>query len=395
METQNGKDLLSDITTIENGGRTFHLVGTAHVSRESVEEVRHAIEQLNPDVVCVELDEKRLEALENPTDWDKLNLGRALREGKGSYLMANLAMSAFQRKLGLKTGVKPGEELFEAVTVAREREVPVELCDRDIRTTLLRAWRLTGFWRKMWLFSSMLASAFEEMEVDEDELAELRSKDTLSLLLEEMGQTLPSVKRTLIDERDIYMAAKLKRAEGKTVVAVVGAGHVPGLTRELEGDISDEELDKLEVIPPKPLISRIVPWAIPGVVIALFAAGFFFGDPTKLKEAALAWVLANGVLSALGAALALGHPVTIVASFVAAPITSLNPTIGAGMVSGAVQAWVGKPKVRDAEQLWSDLSDWKGWWKNRVSRVLLVFFFSSLGSSVGTFVAFGWLKDLF
>jgi len=177
-------------------------------------------------------------------------------------------------------------------------------------------------------------------------------------------------------------------------VAVVGAGHVPGLAATLARDVTGPELEELDVVPPKGLLSKLIPWLIPTVVVAIFVLGFFAGDFDKLKHAAWGWVLANSALSALGALLAMGHPAAILAALVAAPITSLNPTIGAGMVSGAVQAWASKPKVRDAEALWEDLAHWQGWWTNRVSRVLLVFFFSSLGSTIGTFVAFRWLKEL-
>lgn len=381
-------------TRIDLPGKTVYLVGTAHVSQRSVEEVREAVETLLPDTVCVELDPQRLESLRDPNRWKDLNLVAALRGGKGPFLLANLALSSFQRRMGLQTGVKPGAELLEAVVAAEERGAAVELVDRPIRTTLLRAWRYTGFWKKMSLTSALLASAFESPELDEADLAALREKDALSALLEEVGEALPAAKAILIDERDRYMAAKIQRAPGKTVLAVVGAGHLPGISRELLADVPDGELAALDAVPPKPPLSRAIPWLIPGIVLALFVFGFFFGDATTVREAAWAWVLANGSLAALGALVALGHPLSIAAAFVAAPITSLNPTVGAGMVTGVVQAWVGKPRVRDLESLLDDLTHWRGWWANRVSRVLLVFFFSNLGSSIGTFVAFGWLKDL-
>ncbi len=379
---------------VELPDKEIHLLGTAHVSQRSVEEVRRAVEELRPDAVCVELDPQRLEALRDPTRWKDLKLGQAIRKGRGPFLLANLALAAFQKRMGLQTGVRPGEELLEAVRAAEEAELPVELVDRPIRTTLLRAWRRTGLWKKVSLLSALLASAFENPELSEEDLARLREKDSLSALLEEVGEALPSAKAILIDERDRYMAARIRSAPGRTVLAVVGAGHVPGLTRELRDPRPDEDLEELDAIPPKSAFSRAVPWAIPTVVVALFAAGFFWGDATKVRDAAWAWVLANGCLSALGALVALGHPAAVAAAFVAAPITSLNPTVGAGMVSGAVQAWAGKPRVRDLENLLDDLTRLRGWWANRVSRVLLVFLLSNLGSSVGTFVAFGWLKDL-
>ena len=244
------------------------------------------------------------------------------------------------------------------------------------------------------LMATMLASAFESEEIDEKTLADLKSRDTLSAVMDELGKELPSIKTILIDERDEYMASGILSSSGASIVAVVGAGHVPGLTKIISGDKPPQDVTALDVIPPKSLVSKAIPWLIPAIVVGLFIAGFFFADPTKIKDAALAWVLANGILSSAGAILAFGHPLTILSAFIAAPITSLNPTIGAGMVTGVVQAWAGKPSVKDIEEMWEDLSHWKGWWRNRVSRVLLVFLFSSWGSAIGTFLAFKWLKDL-
>jgi len=229
-----------------------------------------------------------------------------------------------------------------------------------------------------------VASLFETQKLDEDELARLRQSDTLSAMLEEMGTALPSVKTILVDERDLYMAYHIRNAPGSKVVAVVGAAHLPGILRHLSEKISAEAIDEISSIPLKSRLSKVIPWIIPAVVIALFIAGFFLGDREHLAETALAWVLANGLLAALG---------TVVA-FVAAPLTSLNPTIGAGFVTGLVQAFIAAPSVRDMESVGEDLTTLRGWWGNRVTRILLVFLFSSLGSAAGTIVAFRWLKNL-
>jgi len=379
---------------VELNERDVYLVGTAHVSQQSVEAVRRAITELEPDCVCVELDEQRLETLMDNEKWRNLDLVSALRKGKGGYLLASLVLSSFQRRIGMNTGVKPGAELAEAVAAARENNINVELVDRPIRSTLLRMWRGTGLFKKLMLVSTLIASAFESPEFGEEDLAKLKEKDTLSALLDELGDELPSARRILIDERDRYMAAKINQSSGKKIVAVVGAGHVPGIVKCLKLSISKEEVSALDEIPAKSTASKVVPWVVPVIVAALFAVGIFHSDTAKLTEAAWAWVIANGALSALGALLALGHPAAILSAAVAAPLTSLNPAIGAGMVTGVVQAWVNKPRVSDLENLTDDLANTKGWWTNRVSRVLLVFFFSNLGSSIGTFVAFKWLKEL-
>ncbi len=388
----------SDIHRLQVGNSEVILIGTAHISQESVETVRQVIADEQPDCVCVELDAQRLTALKDKNHWENLNIYQVVRKGQAAFLMANLALSSFQKRMGLQTGVKPGAELIAAVEAAEEQAATVELIDRNIRTTLLRAWRKTGLWKKINLMSVLFASMFDKTELNEEELAKLRQSDTLSSMLEELGDLLPSVKGILVDERDQYMAHHIRLAEGDKIVAVVGAAHLPGILKRLQSDEpveDDESIAEIDIIPPKSAISKIIPWAIPAVVVAMFAVGFFFGDTDRLAEAAIAWILANGILSAIGAMFALAHPLTIVTAFVAAPITSLNPTIGAGMVTGVVQAIVAAPTVRDLENVSDDMTTARGWWTNRTTRVLLVFFFSSLGSAIGTFVAFGWLKDLF
>jgi pheromone shutdown-related protein TraB len=384
----------SDIHRIFLDGKEIILVGTAHISQDSVDTVRRVIEEEAPDTVCIELDLQRRQALQDQRRWENLNIIQVIRNGQAPFLLANLALASFQKRMGLHTGVKPGAELAAAADEAEARGLRVELVDREIRTTLLRAWRKTGLWKKLNLVSTLVASLFETQKLDEEELARLRQSDTLSAMLEEMGQLLPSVKTILVDERDQYMAHHIRNAPGSRIVAVVGAAHLPGIIRRLPEEISSEIMAEISTIPEKPRISKILPWIVPAVVVALFVAGFFLGDRERIAGAALAWVLANGLLSALGAIVALGHPLTVATAFVAAPITSLNPTIGAGMVTGLVQAFIASPTVRDLERVGDDLVSWKGWWGNRMTRVLLVFVFSSLGSAAGTIVAFGWLKNL-
>jgi pheromone shutdown-related protein TraB len=385
----------SDIQRLTIDQKELILVGTAHISQASVDTVRRVIEDEAPDTVCVELDEQRYQALSNSSRWESLNLIQVLRKGQVPYLLSNLALSSFQKRMGLQTGVKPGAELAAAAAEATARGMRVELVDRNIRTTLLRAWRRTGFWRKMMLLATLLGSLFEKQQIDETELARLRESDTLSAMLEEMGSILPTVKSILVDERDRFMAYRIRTAPGDKLVAVVGAAHLPGILRVLQQPLeTSAAIQDLDQIPAKPFISKAIPWLIPAIVVVLFIVGFLFGDRAHVAGAAVAWVLANGLLSALGAIMALGHPATILAAFIAAPITSLNPTIGAGMVTGLVQAFVAAPTVRDMENVGDDLATLKGWWSNRLSRVMLVFLFSSIGSSIGTIVAFHWLKNL-
>ena len=385
----------TDYTRIQLEGKEIILVGTAHISQDSVDTVIRTIEDLQPDTVCVELDAQRYQTLVNQKGWESLNLKDVIRKGQMPFLLTNMALSSYQKRMGLQTGVKPGAELAAAAQTAVEKGLGMEFVDRNIRTTLLRVWRKTGLWNKMKVIAVMFGSLFEKQELGEEDLAKLREEDTLSVMLQEMGDLLPSVKQILVDERDTYMAYHIKNAPGSRIVAVIGAAHQPGIERQLQQEISADVIGEINTIPEKSMVSRFIPWLIPGIVIALFVGGFFFGDREQFADAAIAWILANGVLSALGALLAWAHPITVISAFFAAPLTSLNPTIGAGFVTGLVQAFVAAPTVRDMEMVGDDLVTMRGWWRNRLARVMLVFLFSSIGSAAGTFIALGWLKEMF
>jgi pheromone shutdown-related protein TraB len=379
---------------IELDGREILLVGTAHISQASVETVRTVIAAETPDHVCVELDEQRYLALKDDKRWQSLNLIEVIRKGQGPFLLASLALTSFQKRMGLQTGVKPGAELLAAAVSAEDAAIGVSLIDRPIRTTLLRAWRKTGFWKRINLLATLLAGLFETQKIDEAELEKLRQTDTLSAMLEEMGTILPSVKTILVDERDTFMADRIRNAPGQKVVAVVGAAHLPGIERQLQTAADPRVIAEISSVPAESRWSKLLPWLIPGAVVALFVAGFFVGDWSKLADAAIAWVLLTGGLCALGTAIAFGHPLTIIAGFIAAPITTLHPALGAGMFTGIVQAFVAAPTVADLERVGDDVATLGGWWRNRTIRVLLVFFFSSLGASAGMLLALRWVAGL-
>ena len=377
-------------------GREIILLGTAHVSQASVEMVRHTIAEEMPDTVCVELDHQRHKALRNPRHWENLNLIEVIRQGQAPFLCASLILSAYQKRMGLHTGVRPGAELAAAAEEAEERNLTVRMIDREIRTTLLRAWRRAGFWKKMSLLATLLAGIFEKQTIDEEELARLRETDTLTALLDELAQVLPTVKTILVDERDLFMANEIRHAPGQRIVAVVGAAHLPGITARLAAPSPPpDEIAELSVIPETGRLAKLLQWLIPAIVIGIFVAGFFAGDMTKLSSAAIGWILATGGLSALATAAALAHPLTILSAFLAAPITTLHPAIGVGFVTGLVQAYFAAPKVSDMERAGEDITTVRGWWGNRMTRVLLVFFLSNLGAAIGVLLAFKWLKDLF
>ncbi|OQY33310.1 MAG: conjugal transfer protein TraB [Spirochaetaceae bacterium 4572_59] len=387
MTAVNESDTVTRITLED---REIILMGTAHVSKESVEQVANAIREENPDRLCVEIDSGRFQSLSKKENYQQMNLNKIFREKKGFLMLANLVMTSFQRKIGMNTGVKPGEELKRAVEVATELGIPFSFSDRPVQMTLQRAWAMSNLWNKMKLLASLISSVFTREEVDAEEVETLKEKGALEDMMGELADYLPSVKAVLIDERDQYLATNLYKAEGKKVLAVVGAGHMAGIVRWIndlsENNVSDD-LSEISKLPPKKLGSKILPWVIPVIILAIVVSGFLTSGVEVGLRMLVIWVLSNGTLAALGALIALGHPLTILGSFLAAPITSMNPTIGVGMVSGIMEYFFRKPRVQDMQTLQDDVTTLKGWYRNRISRVFLVFFLSSLGSSIGTFYA--------
>lgn len=361
------------------------LVGTAHISRESADLAKEVIAAERPDVVCLELDPQRYAALTESKGFEALDLREVLRKRQLATLMLNLLLSTYQRQLGLKLGVLPGTEFLEAARVAEAHDIPVALCDRDVRITLRRAWRSLRWWKKLWLVSGLLASVFEKQELSEDDLRELRQQDVLSRVMEELGAAFPNLKRVLIDERDLYLAERMRASEGRRVVAVVGAGHVAGMLRALSSG-TRADLPALEEVPAGGRRLRIVGWAIPALIIAALSAIAWQKGADAVQANVSYWVLANAIPSAIGTAIALGHPLTILAAFVAAPITSLTPVIGAGYVTAFVQSFLRPPLVSELRRVAEDAAGLRGWYDNRLLRIFLVFLLSTLGSVIGTWV---------
>ncbi len=375
----------SQVHFLEVDGREFILVGTAHVSRESAELVRRVIEQEKPDRVCVELDAQRYQALTQRQRWESLDIKEVIRKKQLSTLMVNLLLSAYQKKLGVKLGVMPGTELLEATRAAEENGIPVSLCDRDVRVTLRRAWRSTPFLKKTLLLSAILTSVFDEKEVTEEQIEDMLKGDVLSELMKELGEAMPALKRVLIDERDMFLTHRMRDSEGERIVAVVGAGHLDGIKKAL----AEHQTADLEAINTIPKVSPAWKWIGWGVPVAILGSIAYIGWSKGLEAAgdnALFWILANGIPCAIGAVLALAHPLTIVAAFVSAPITSLTPVIGAAYVTAFVQAWVRPPVVKEFQTVGEDLSVVRKWWQNRLLRVFLAFLLPGIGSMFGSVV---------
>ncbi|MDE5898276.1 MAG: TraB/GumN family protein [Treponemataceae bacterium] len=375
---------------LELNGRTITLVGTAHISEESITEVSEAIRGQKPDCVAIELDEKRCSSIKHPDSWKDLDIIKVLRRKEGFLLLANLVLAALQKRMGQNVGVKPGDEMIAAMRTAEELCIPSVMVDRPIQITLRRAWSKSSLWGKCKLLSAMLANAFSSERVSAEEVEALKSQSEMDSLMAGLSEFMPAVKEVLIDERDMYLASHIWEADGGAVVAVLGAGHLPGVRAHLEriarGEESTDTAD-ISCVPEKKIGARIAGWTIPALIVLLILAGFYFGGRNIGTKMALSWVLWNGALAALGALVAAAHPLAILVSFVGAPLTSLCPFIGVGIVAGIVQALLCKPKVRDMESLMADAGSVKGFYRNRILRVLLVFVLSSLGSSAGTFIA--------
>ncbi len=374
-----------DVAVVSRGEREFILVGTAHVSQESADLAREVIESEDPDCVCVELDVRRYEALKNEQKFESLDLRQVLREKQLSTLIFNLVLASYQKQLGGQLGVKPGAELLAAALAADQLGKTIELSDRDVRTTLRRAWGALSFWRKLQLVGAMFASLFDNPEMSEEDLRKLREQDVVSTMMDELGREFPALKRVLIDERDAYLAERIRRARGDRIVAVLGAGHLKGVRALLESD-TEIDLAALDTIPPASSMVKWVGWGIPVLIIAAIAAIGLRQGASAAGENALFWVLANGVPAMLGAALALGHPATVVSAFVAAPFTSLTPVIGAGYVAAFAQTYLRPPLVRELRSVMTDIRSPREWWGNRLLRIFLVFLLTNLGSSIGTVV---------
>ena len=374
-----------DVAVIRHDDKTILLVGTAHISQQSADLVEEVITQEQPDTVCIELDKKRFTALSQPQRWENLDLKQIIRKKQLSTLLVNLVLSSYQKKLGGQLGIQPGAELLVAAKAAENLDIPVKLCDRDVRVTLRRAWKATSFFRKGYLMATLLASLFDKTELDEAKLAELRNKDVLSEMMNEIGEALPAAKHVLIDERDIFMAEKIKATPGKRIVAVVGAGHMQGIQRVI-GEDNSSQMEEIDTIPPVSKGWKIAGWSIPAAILLSLGVIGFRQGAGEAGANALYWILANGIPSAIGALIAFGHPATILSAFASAPITSLTPVIGAGYVCAFVQVMTQPPLVKEFEAVSTDISTVRGWWQNRLLRIFLVFIMTGLGSSIGTWV---------
>jgi pheromone shutdown-related protein TraB len=387
------------VTELVSGDTTFHLVGTAHVSQHSVDEVREVIARVRPDCVCVELDATRHEALTKANAFRDLDVIKVVREGRTLYLLAHLALASYQRRIGASLGIKPGAELLAAVEAATAGGIPVELIDRDINVTLKRTWRNLGLWKRSMLMSSLVVG-FEPSDqrgpaepITEKTIEDLKEPKALSEMLSELGRLVPQIKAPLIDERDQYLASKLGDAGAgrRTVVAVVGAAHVPGIQARFGTPIDRAALER---VPPPSLAWRVIKWLVPILFLVALIWGWRRSETTSLAEMMLAWILPTSIGAGAGTLVAGGSVLSVLAAVLVSPIAALHPLLGTGMVVGVVEAWRRRPSVADCERLPDDLQSFRGFWRNPVTRILLIAVASGIGTAVGFWVGVGWVATL-
>ena len=383
------------IERVQRDGVEYVLLGTAHVSRSSVDAVEALLAHEHFDAVAIELCDSRAQSMRDPEAFKQMDLFKVIRQGKAGMVAASLVLSTFQKRLADQSGIQPGAEMKAAMDGAEQRGLPIWLIDREVGTTLKRAWHSVGFWQRFGLLGGLLASVFEREEIEQGEIEKLKQGDLLESAFSEFASESKPLFQSLISERDAFMAARLREesahtatAEPRRVLVVIGAGHLKGLSGLLRDQHDDpaSTVAKLAATPPK---ARWPKWLAVALVLLVFAAiAYAFHRNAALgTQALLSWVLFTGGFAALGAVAAGGHPLSILAAFIAAPIKPFRPGIPAGGISAMAEAWVRHPRVVDFDTLRDDIVHWSGWWKNRVARTLLNFFLVSIGTIIGEYSA--------
>ena len=383
--------LSDNIHLLEKDDKKIYLIGTAHVSQKSVEEVRETIQKLKPDTVCVELCETRYQSMMDEDRWKKLDIFQIIKEKKVLYLLSSLAIGAFQRRIGETLGVSPGAEFKAAIEEAKKIDAKIVLADRDVQATLKRTWRNLSFIKKAGLFSTITESLFSKEEIKEEDIEKMKENDELTEMMQEFANVNPEIQKPLIDERDQYLMSSTEDANGKNIVSVVGAGHIPGMKNYFGKDIDKEDISK---IPEPSKALGLLKWIVPTLVLIAFYLGIQKNSWDSLDDMLYAWILPNSIFAAVLTAIAGGKFITIIVAFIASPMTSLNPLLPAGIVVGLTEAYLRKPTVEDCENIPKDVQDFKGIYKNKFTRVLLVAFLASIGSALGAYVGISWLAWL-
>lgn len=387
------EDQIEPIKTVTVNNCVITLLGTAHVSKASADKVQELIATGKYDAVAVELCPSRHKVIVNPDAMAQMDLFQVIKNGQASMVAASLALGAFQQRMAEQFDIEPGAEMRVAIKDAQTAKLPVLLIDREIGTTMKRIYRNVPWWKRFNLFAGLIASVISQEKFSAAEIEKLKEGDVLESSFAQFAESEKDLFRPLISERDEYMSARLMKEcqdnNYQHILVVIGAGHLNGMVQQLEAQRItnvDEKIAQLDTIPPSSQWFKVIPWLIVALILTGFAIGFM-RSPEMGTAMVVDWIVINGGLSALGAAIAFAHPLSILTAFLAAPLTSLNPTIGAGMVVAAVETYLRKPKVGDFNRLRTDTTSLKGWWGNQVTRILLIFILSTLGSAIGTYVA--------
>ena len=370
-----------NIQRLEYEGKEIILIPTAHISKKSAEQVKEVIETEEPDSVCVELDQERYSSINDKDKWSEMNIFQVIKEKKSLLLLVNLIISSFQSRMAEKLGINAGQEMMQGIESAKEIDAELVLADRNIQITFKRVWRGLGIWEKLKLIFQIISMLFVDEEITEEEMDELKNGDALNMMLDEMGKSFPGIKKHLLDERDQYLANKIKNAPGDKIVAVLGAAHVPGVKKEI---YKEQDLSKITKLPPKPKWGKIFSWGIPAVILVIIISSFINNISTGI-EVTKAWIIWNGSLSAIGVLLGRGHILTVLTAFIVAPLSSLNPALAAGWFAGLTEAYLKKPQVKDFQKLSQGISI-KEIYTNKVTHILLIVILANLGSVIGTAV---------
>ena len=381
------------LKTVKVNNCNITLLGTAHVSKASADKVQELVATGKYDAVAVELCPSRHKVIVNPDAMAKMDLFQVIKSGQASMVAASLALGAFQQRMAEQLGIEPGAEMRVAIKDAQAAKLPVLLIDREIGTTMKRIYHNVPWWKRFNLFAGLIASVISKEKFSAAEIEKLKEGDVLESSFSQFAEDEKDLFRPLISERDEYMSARLIKEctenNYQHILAVIGAGHLNGMVQQLEAQIianADEKIAQLDTIPAPSQWLKLIPWMIVVLIFGGFIIGFMRGPEIGITMV-VDWIVITGGLSALGTAIAFAHPLSILSAFLAAPLTTLHPAIGAGMVVAAVEAYLRKPKVSDFNQLRTDTTSLKGWWNNQVTRVLLIFIFSTLGAAIGTYVA--------
>jgi pheromone shutdown-related protein TraB len=372
-----------EVIHIDYQGKQITLIPTAHVSKESVQLTKETIDAIQPDSICIELDRDRYNSLIDPVNYRNTDISKIIKEKKVFMMLVNVILSNFQKRIAEQLGSKSGQEMLVGIEKAKELNADLILADRNVSITFKRIWANLSFSYKYKLITLLLTSILDDEEITEEDLKSLQQKDTLTAALNEVSKKFPNITEVLVDERDKYLAHKIKHAPGEKIVAILGAAHTVNVPKYIH---MDYDIDQYDIVPEKKKSSKIAGWIIPIIIVSLILASFKLDTSIGFQQLK-GWILINGSLSALGVLICRGHILSMLTAFVFAPITSLNPLLAAGWFAGLVEAKILKPTVADFDRLSSDLNTFKGFVSNKVTRILLIVLFANLGSTIGTFVS--------